>query len=58
VLDGIIQGDRLNLESILAGYLMELNNSPLFDQPSLNRSSFEFYENREVLHFTAQLNLL
>ena len=57
ILDGIIQGERLNLESILAGYLMELNNSPLFDQPSINRKSFEIYEKREVLHFTAQLVL-
>jgi len=57
VLDGIIQGDRLNLESILAGYLMDLKNSPLFDQPSINRTSFEFYESLEVLRFTAQLNL-
>ena len=55
VLDGIIQGERFNLESALAGYLMELNNSPLFDQPSINRKSFEIYEKREVLHFTAQL---
>jgi len=57
ILDGIIQGERLNLESMLAGYLMELKNSPLFDQPSIDRKSFEFFENREVLHFTAQLNL-
>jgi type IV pilus assembly protein PilM len=57
ILDGIIQGERLNLESMLAGYLMELKNSPLFDQPSIDRKSFEFFENREVLHFTAQLTL-
>ena len=57
ILDGIIQGERLNLESNLAGYLMELKNSPLFDRPSIERKSFEFYENREVLHFTAQLTL-
>jgi hypothetical protein len=57
IVDGIIQGDRLNLESILAGYLMDLKNSPLFDQPSIDRKSFEFYENREVLHFTAELTL-
>jgi type IV pilus assembly protein PilM len=57
VLDGIIQGERLNLESILAGYLMDLDNSPLFDQPSINRKTFEIYEKREVLHFTAQLVL-
>jgi len=58
VLDGIIFGDRLNLESRLAEYLMELKNSPLFDQPVINRNSFEFYENREVLRFTAVLNLI
>ena len=57
ILDGIIQGDRLNLESMLAGYLMELKNSPLFDQPSIDRKSFEFLETREVLHFTARFNL-
>jgi type IV pilus assembly protein PilM len=57
MLDGIIRGERINLESILAGYLIELGNSPLFDQPSLNRKSFELFENREVLRFTAQLVL-
>ena len=57
VLDGIIQGERLNLESNLAGSLMALDNSPLFDQPSINRKSFEIYEKSEVLHFTAQLIL-
>jgi type IV pilus assembly protein PilM len=58
VLDGIIIGDRLNLESRLAEYLMELKNSPLFNQLAINRKSFEFYENREVLRFTAVLNLV
>ncbi len=58
IIDGIIQGDRLNLESTLAEYLMELKNSPLFDQPEISRKSFEFYENREVLHFTAQLKVI
>ena len=57
ILDGIIQGERLNLDSMLAGYLMELKNSPLFDLPSIDRKSFEFFENREVLHFTARFNL-
>ena len=57
ILDGIIKGDRLNLESMLAGYLIMLKNSELFDQPTIDRKSFEFYENRGVLHFTAQLTL-
>jgi hypothetical protein len=58
VIDGIIQGDRLRLEWTLTEYLEELKNSPLFDQPAINRKSFEFYENREVLHFTAQLKVI
>jgi type IV pilus assembly protein PilM len=56
-LDGIIQGDRLTLESTLAGYLMELKNSPLFDQPAIKKKSFDFYEEKEVLRFTALLTL-
>jgi hypothetical protein len=58
IIDGIIQGDRLRLEWTLTEYLEELKNSPLFDQPAINRKSFEFYENREVLHFTAQLKVI
>ena len=57
VLEGIVQGDRLSLEASLAGFLMELKNSPLFDQPTINKKSFEFSGNNEVLRFTAKLNL-
>jgi Tfp pilus assembly PilM family ATPase len=57
-IDGIIQGDRLTLESTLAGYLMELKNSPIFDQPTIKKKSFEFYEEKEVLRFTALLTLI
>lgn len=57
ILDGIIQGDRLTLESALAGYLIKLKNSPLFDQPNLSRKSFEYIKEDQVLRFTAQLNL-
>jgi len=57
-LEGIVQGDRLTLESALAGYLLELKNSPLFDQPNIINKSFEFSGNNEVLRFKAQLNLI
>jgi type IV pilus assembly protein PilM len=57
ILEGIVQGDRLSLEAALAGFLMELKNSPLFDQPTINKKSFEFSGNNEVLRFTAKLNL-
>ena len=58
ILEGIVQGDRLTLESTLAGYLMELKNSPLFDQPDISTKSFEYSGNNEVLRFKAQLKLV
>jgi hypothetical protein len=57
ILEGIVQGDRLSLEAALQGFLMELKDSPLFDQPTINKKSFEFSGNNEVLRFTAKLNL-
>ncbi len=58
ILEGIVQGNRLTLESTLAAYLMELKNSPLFDQPDISTKSFEYSGNNEVLRFKAQLNLV
>jgi hypothetical protein len=58
ILEGIVQGDRLMLESALAGYLLELKSSPLFDLPNISSKSFEFSGNNEVLRFKAQLNLI
>jgi type IV pilus assembly protein PilM len=58
IIEGIVQGDRLTLESTLAGYLMELKNSPLFDQPDISTKSFEYSGNNQVLRFKAQLNLV
>ena len=58
ILDGIVEGDRLALESTLAGYLVELRNSPLFDQPTVSNKSFERFENKEGLRFTARLKLI
>jgi hypothetical protein len=58
VLSGVVRGDRMTLESTLAGYLMELKNSPLFDKPTVSKKSFENYEGAEVLKFTARLELV
>ena len=58
ILDGIVQGNRLVLESTLAGYLMELRNSPLFDHPTISKKSFERIENKDGLRFTARLKLI
>ncbi len=58
VLDGIISGERMNLESELASYLMMLKTSPLFKQPTITRKAFETYDNKPVIRFTAQMELV
>ncbi len=58
VLDGIISGDRMNLESELASYLMLLKTSPLFKQPTITRKTVETFDNRPVIRFTAQMELV
>lgn len=58
VLSGVVRGDRMILESTLAGYLMELKKSPLFDKPTISKKSFERYQGAEVLRFTARLKLV
>ena len=58
VLDGVITGDRMSLESDLAGYLMMLKSSPLFKQPTITRKAVETLDNRQVMRFTAQMELV
>lgn len=56
--DGIILGDRESLESSFAGYLTKLEDSPLFSQLSIIKSDLEAYEEREVLHFVLNIQLV
>ncbi len=58
MLNGIVQGNRLTMESTLAGYLMKLKNSPIFDHPIISEKSFELFDNKEALRFTARLKLI
>jgi hypothetical protein len=46
------------MEAALAGYLLELNKSPLFSSPQISNKEFGFFYDKEVLRFTAQLKLL
>ena len=58
ILEGIIFGDRLDFEATLTGYMFSLKKSLLFENPYIQKKSFEFYEGREVLCFTAHLKLV
>jgi Tfp pilus assembly protein PilN len=57
-IDGVISGSRLSLEASLAEYLIALKNSPLFDQPVIDKKSTEQLNNQTVIRFTAQLDLI
>lgn len=55
-LDGIIFGDRSNFETSLTSYMLRLKNSKLYVNPTISTKKFEFFDNQEVLRFTAQLD--
>jgi hypothetical protein len=55
---GIIQGERLNLEPALADYMVRMKTSPLFSDPRIIDKSFEMLDGREVLRFTAELEVI
>ncbi|MFW6325052.1 MAG: pilus assembly protein PilM, partial [Desulfovibrionales bacterium] len=59
VLDGIVLGDTQISDAILAGYLLKLKNSPLFENPEVHKSELEeFAGEGRVLHFILNINLL
>ena len=58
VIGGIILGDRMAMESILARYLLALKGSPIFDQPVISEKTSGFFNNNEVLQFTTILKLI
>lgn len=57
-IEGVIFGDRMKLETSLADYIVKLKSSPIFDKPVIKKRSFELFEDKEVLKFTVQLDLM
>ncbi len=51
VIEGYLSGDRRDLESLLAGYVMRLDASPLFDKVLIQKSGMTAFKTEEVLHF-------
>jgi Tfp pilus assembly PilM family ATPase len=58
VVDGVIFGNRQTLESSLAGYIMNLQASPIFQQISIQKNSVERIKKRDVLRFTINMKIL
>ena len=58
VLEGIVFGERLASETLLAGYLIKLKNSPMLAQPVIKKKYYDVFKDQEVLRFTAELGLV
>lgn len=52
ILDGVVSGDRNTMDSLLAQYVMKLENSPMLRQVSVQKSSVITIKKVEVLYFT------
>ena len=58
LVEGIVQGESESLNASLADYLMKLEGSPLFNNPSVQSSGVEHYQDLgDALRFTIRLNL-
>ena len=57
-LEGIVMGSRATFESALTEYLIGLKNSLLLSNPQVKDRAYEFFENEEVLRFTATLDVV
>lgn len=58
LLDGIISGNKLTFEADLAGYLVKLKGSPLFDQLTVQKRDIEYYKNKPILRFRTELRII
>ncbi|MGD9006377.1 MAG: hypothetical protein PVG41_00585 [Desulfobacteraceae bacterium] len=57
-IEGIIFGDPDRFEPTLTGYLLNLKNSPIFKKPSVRSKQIEYYQNQQVLRFSAALGIV
>lgn len=52
LVEGVIFGQRDMLQSLLAQYVMKLENSPMFKKVTINKTSYTTFRKSEILHFT------
>jgi Tfp pilus assembly PilM family ATPase len=57
VVEGIVVGNRQSLESSLAVYLMKLQDSPIFRQVTIQKSSIENVKKRDIMRFTINMKI-
>lgn len=56
-IEGLVTGGRDVAETVLAGYAMSLENSPMFMQVAVQKSANEQLKNGEALHFVIRMKV-
>ena len=57
VLEGLVFGGHSTLESSLAGFIMNLKESPMFRQISIQKNSIEPLGKGDILHFIIEITI-
>ncbi|BBO80079.1 hypothetical protein DSCO28_06450 [Desulfosarcina ovata subsp. sediminis] len=57
VIDGVITGDPLQFDTVLATYMLIMEASPLFDRPVVKNKRRQSVKNQQVLRFSIQFVL-
>jgi Tfp pilus assembly PilM family ATPase len=57
IVEGVIFGERDVVDSLLAQYVMKLENSPMLRQVAVQKSGIITFKKSEVLHFTLSAKL-
>ena len=55
--EGIVLGERKDLEGALAGYVMKLGASPIFKRVDIQKSHFATYRDSDFLRFVIDIKL-
>jgi hypothetical protein len=57
VIEGVVTGDKIHLETDLAGFMLTIDDSLLFKKPVVKNKRLQFLDDRQVLRFSIQFEL-
>jgi len=52
MIEGVVLGERNSLDAILSQYIMKLENSPVLQGATLQKSGIVNFKKKEILQFT------
>ncbi|MBU1053654.1 MAG: pilus assembly protein PilM [Proteobacteria bacterium] len=58
LLEGLVFGDENTLESSLAGFIVKLDDSPIFGEISIKQNKVKPFKEKKVLHFIIETKMI